>query len=304
MRPQVVIGEVRSLTLEARRRQRELLLATYRSPRYFGGTEVEVRTEQHGYVREIDLEALREALHTRRGEAEVEICKEIGEYVAYGEEVVRVRAEHLEEAERLARTAREALSLDYQRAVGRDPSFGVQQILMIGWSSASTAYHNPAVALEAVRNLRDIAARWAANYEEVEGSDGTLPLVYPDGLMKRVLDALEAIAVVSTESLQPETFEEVMHAYRYVFPRLPKHLQDRGATSLCRLVTGLGDLVLTRPLDGALETVAQTLRGAGYADTAEVIETARQQMASTVGKLGGRSTRAQQATSGTSARPR
>jgi hypothetical protein len=239
----------------------------------------------------------REALRSRQGKAEVEIRLEVGDYVAYGEEIVRVRAERPEEAERLAEVARDAISLDYQRAVRRDPAFGVEQIRMIGWSSGSTAYHNPGVSLEAVRNLRDILARWATNYEEVEGSDGTLPLVYPDGLVKRVLEALEAIAVVSTESLQPETFEEVLHAYRHVFSRLPEHLQRRGCTSVRRLVTGLGDLVLTPQLEDALEEVARTLRELGHADTADILERAKREMASTASTLGARSTRAQQATS-------
>lgn len=297
MRPQTVIGEVRTLTLKARRHQRELLLVSYRSPRYFGGTEVRICTERHGYVRDVNVDKLREALRSRQGEAEVELCLEVGNYVAYGEEVARVRAERPEEADRLAKVTREAISLDFQRAVKRDPSFGIEQIHMIGWSSGSTAYHNPGVALEAVRNLRDILARWAANYEEVEGSDGELPLVYPDGLVKRVIEALEAIAVVSTESLQPETFEEVLHAYRHTFPRLPEHLQERVCTSICRLVTGIGDLVLTPQLEKALEEVVRTLRELGHGETADVLKRVKQELASTAGRLGARSTRAQEATS-------
>lgn len=295
MRPQTVIGEMRTLTLEARRRQRRLLIATYREPRYRAGTEVRVTTDQHGYIRDIDVDALCEALESRRGEAEIEIRREIGDFVAYGEELALVRAAHPDEAHRLAGRARDAISLDYQRAVERDPSFGVQQILMIGWSSGSTAYHNPGVAMEAIRNLRDLASRWSANYEEVEGSDGTIPLVYPDGLLERVIDSISDIGVVSTESIQPDTFEEVMHTYRQIFPNLPEHLQDRTATSIRRMVTGMADLILTRPLQGSLEALEPILREAGYAETADILRDAREQMLSATGRLGARSTRAQQA---------
>ncbi|MDX1419220.1 MAG: DUF2254 family protein [Rubricoccaceae bacterium] len=297
MRPQTVIGEVRTLTLEARRRQRELLLVSYRSPRYLGGTEVRIRTEQHGYVREVKVDPLREALATRRGEVEVEIPLEIGDYVAYGEELARVRAAVPEEAHRLAEVARKAVELDYQRAVRRDPSFGIEQIRMIGWSSGSTAYHNPSIAQEAIRNLRDIVARWTENYDEVEGSGGSLPLVYPDGLVQRALTAMESLAVVATESLQPKTFEEVLHAYSHVFGQLPEHLQDRTAISMGRLVTALGDLVLTPQLEKALGEVAQTLRASGYGNAADVVETATQQMASGAGTLAARATRVKEATS-------
>ena len=202
MRPSAVIDEVRVLTLEARERQRELLILSHRAPQYTGGTEVRVCTEAHGYVRDIDVDALREALEQRRGEAEIELVLEIGDYAAYGDELARVRAERPEEAERLARVTEDALRLDYERATRRDPSFGVEQIRVIGWSSGSTAYHNPGIALEAVRNLRDVIARWVVNYEEVEGSGGQIPLVYPDGLVERALEAIGALAVVSTESLQ------------------------------------------------------------------------------------------------------
>ncbi len=291
MRPQAVIENVRTLTLEARRRQRELLMASYRSPRYAGGTEIRIRTEAHGFVREIRLEPLKKALQGRRGEAEVELRLEVGDYASYGDELARVRAEDPAEAERLAGVTRKAIRLDSQRATERDPSFGVDQILMIGWSSGSTARHNPGVALDAVRNLRDIVARWTVNYEEVEGSDGTIPLVYPDGLVQKAIGAMEAIAVVATESMQSVTFEEVMHAYRHVFHKLPEKLQDRAAVSLCRLVTGLGDLLLTPQLESALDGVARTLRDAGYPDNADVVEASTREMASTAGTLAARSTR-------------
>ena len=297
MRPQTVIGNVRTLTLVARERQRDLLMASYRSPRYTGGTHVQVRTEKHGFVREIKLDKLRRALQERRGEVEIEIRLEVGDYASYGDVLACVRAEQPGEAERLARVTRKAIVLDYQRATGRDPAFGVEQILMIGWSSGSTARHNPGVALDAVRNLRDILARWLVNYEEVEGSGGTIPLVYPDGLVQDALAALEAIAVVATESMQSLTFEEVMNAYQRLIPRLPEKLKQRSAVSLCRLVTGLGDLVLTPQLEAALAGVAQTLRETGDPDTAAVVERSVRQMASTAGTLAARSTRVGKATS-------
>ena len=297
MRPTAVLNDVRVLTLQARERQRDLLILSYRTPQYTGGTEVRVHAEAHGYVRDIDVDVLRAALGERSGEAEVECVLEIGEYAAYGDELVRVRAERPEDAERLARVARDAVRLDYQRATRRDPSFGVEQLRVMGWSSGSTAYHNPGVALEAVRNLRDVVARWMVNYDEVEGSGGQIPLVYPDGLVERALEAIGALAVVSTESLQFATYEGAVRAYEGVFARLPDHLQDRVAASLRRLVTGLGDHILTQSLEEALTAIAHTLRTEGHADTADVVETARRQMASVAGSLAARSTRAQEATS-------
>lgn len=295
MRPQAVVGEVRTLTLKARRRQADLLLASYREPRFHGGTEQRLRTEKHGYVREIDLNKLKGALRNRQGEAEVEICVEIGDYVAYGEETARVRAEFPADVERLSKAAREAVVLDAQRAVERDPSFGVQQILMIGWSSASTAYHNPGIAMEAVRNLRDLAARWSANFQEIEDSDGTIPLVYPDGLVQRVVDAMEAIGIASTESLQFATFQEVVCSFNRIYNDLPEKLQERTEIALCHLLTGLGDHVLAQPLQRALTEMADTLRADGRTETADALEAACHQMAGISGELNARSTRAKEA---------
>lgn len=295
MRPQVVIGEVRTLTLEARQRQKDLLLASWRTPQYRGGTEVAVTTEDRGYLRDVDVEQLRRALQTRKVEAEIEILPEIGNYVAYGEVMARVRAETRAEAERLAQVTRAALRLDYRRAVKRDPSFGIEQLLMIGWSSGSTAEHNPGVAAESVRNLRDIAARWAETYESVEQSDGEIPLVYPDGLMKRVFDAFQALAGVSSESLQTPLFEEVLHAYILLIPRLPEELLDQLVDSLGRLMTALGDLVMTRMLDEAMEKLAVALSNRGREEAAARIRDAKREMASLSWGIEGRSTRAQEA---------
>lgn len=303
MRPQAALAGVRTATLEARRRQRELLLSTYRAPRLHEGTEIAVTTAEHGYVRDLDLNALRKALDPLQGPVEVEICREIGDFVAYGDILARVRAERHDDAHRLADAVKEALKLDFERATWRDPAFGVEQLRVAGWSSGSTAYHNPGVAAEAVRNLRDILARWSASYEDLEASDGTLPIVYPDGLVQRVLEALEAIAVVATESLQPDTFAEVLRAYHHAFTDLPAHLQERTATSVSRLLTGLGDLVLTPPLQGALRGLARQLRETGHEDVAARVETASLQMASTAGHLAARSTRVKQATSDTAGAP-
>lgn len=295
MRPQAALAGVRTETLEARRRQRELLAVTVRTSQLNEDADVAVTTTQHGYVRDVDLDLLRDAFQACKGPAEIEYALEIGDFVAYGDTLGRVRAERPDEARRLAEAAREALRLDYERATWRDPAFGVEQLHMAGWSSGSTAYHNPGVAAEAVRNLRDLLARWTADPEDAAASAETLPVVYPDALVERVLEALEAIAVVATESLQPATFEEVLRAYHHTFAELPPALQERAATSLARLVTGLGDLVLTPPLQNALQGVADVLRAAGHERTAEQIGTAAQQMASATGELAARSTRVKQA---------
>lgn len=296
-RPQAVLEEVRTLTLEARRHQERLLRGSYREPRYEGGVESIVWNAKHGYVREIRFDDLVALLEGSDGKVEVEFRIEVGDYVAYGEEVARVRAERREESERLAAATRDIVVLDSQRATARDPSFGVEQLQMAGWSSGSSAFQNPGVAMEAVRNLRDVIARWAVDFEQEEASGSRLPIVYPDGLVIRAIDAVESVGVASTESLQAPTLEEVFRAYRNLLPDLPESLRDRVEGSIRRLLTGVADHVLTRPLESEMKKLARALREVGSVATAEGLEDALEGLREVSGQVAARSNRAQLASS-------
>ena len=56
-----------------------------------------------------------------------------------------------------------------------------------------------------------------------------LPVVYTDNGFSRLMDAFETLAVVSSESMQHQSFAEVIHTLTVMFVRLPPEQQRRAS---------------------------------------------------------------------------
>jgi hypothetical protein len=184
-----------------------------------------------------------------------------------------------------------AVHLDAQRDLAGDPAHGVEQMVMIAWTSVSTSKSSPAPGLAAIRSLRDLLARWSVPGED-EPDEAAAPVVYTDTVLADVMDALESLAVVSTESMQHQCFAEVARALTILFDRLSPDLQRRAEDLVRRTIPGLGDHVLTVELDAALSALHRALASAGRLETAAALLTAQADFRQTVGKFNSRSTRA------------
>jgi transcription initiation factor TFIIIB Brf1 subunit/transcription initiation factor TFIIB len=164
---------------------------------------------------------------------------------------------------------------------------------MIAWTSISTAKSNPAPAVEAVRALRDVLARWSA-----PGEDGnavsehvTAPVIYPDAVMSEVLRTFQSLAVVASESMQHQSLAEIIRSVAILYPRLPAAEQEQADEFTRRMLSALGDHVLTVELEDALQRLQSVLAIEGEADTASALAQAMEELGTSVGRLNSKSTR-------------
>jgi hypothetical protein len=250
-----------------------------------------VRASTDGFVVAIDLDAIAAALRHAPG-AEVALHLPIGAYAAFCDALAEVRAAPADDVEKLIEAVGPAIRLERERDLDRDPAFGIEQIETIAWTTISTSKQDPNPGLEAVRNLRDLLARWAMDdHDGEESSDQRLAVVYPDDVMERLLGTIESLTVVASESMQHHAYADVLRGLAATLDRLPPPLAKRAEEVVLRSLAGLGDHVLTAELDGALTAVARALEQASLIEGAEAVRAAQSELAATVGLLNSRSTR-------------
>ncbi len=91
--------------------------------------------------------------------------------------------------------------------------------------------------------------------------------------------------------MQHQTYIEVLHTFTKMFDRLNETHQKRVEDIILRLLSALGDLVLTGELNESLSALAAKLKASERFETAAAVEKAREELALSVGKLNSRSTR-------------
>jgi hypothetical protein len=109
--------------------------------------------------------------------------------------------------------------------------------------------------------------------------------------MEKLMDTFETLAVVSSESMQHQNFIEVIITFTTMFDRLSKKWQERTEDILLRLLSGLGDHILTAELEKALTVLTNKLIMSGRHEVAAAIKNALVQLSQSVGKLNSRATR-------------
>jgi uncharacterized membrane protein len=292
MRPVVVIETIHNHVLAARDCQRDWLRKVHDAPRMSGSDPILVRAATHGYVTRVDVDALK-GMKTN-GEVEVVLRMSVGTYAAFQDTLAEVRAGSPQDAEDVAEAARSAIRLEQQRDLDTDAAYGIEQLAIIGWTSVSTAKSNPSPGLLVVHSLRDLMARWSAaeaNPKADMQADCKVSVIYRDDVVAHLLDAFGALAVVASESMQPQTLAEIARTFDLMFNRLPAQWQPKAEDLIRRSLSALGEHVLTSELDDALSGLVRALTAAGRVETAAEILLAQKTLASSIGKLGSRATR-------------
>jgi uncharacterized membrane protein len=292
MRPSAILESIHDHTLRARERQIPLLRRTRRRPEGRGPLRQTVRAPSDGFVTTIDLDALAEALQPAP-QSEITFHLPLGGYAAYGDPLAEVTGAYGEDLDALAEAVRGAVQLERERDLERDPSFGLEQMETIAWTTISTSKQDPNPGLEAVRNLRDLLARWAvADPEETGETDAEcLPIVYPDDVIERLMGTIESLTIVASESMQHHVYADVLRGLATTMDRLPPELAKRSEELVLRSLAGLGDQVLSAELEDALVDIADAFDMAGLVEGAVAVRTARVELAASVGKLNSRATR-------------
>ncbi|GGL55664.1 hypothetical protein GCM10014719_66170 [Planomonospora parontospora subsp. antibiotica] len=276
MRPTSVVRSIQDLAFTARLRQLPLLARSRTRP-VVDGDSLPVTTRATGYVVDISTARLERLLAPTGDAVEVAFQVRIGDLLAYGDTVARIRGGDEESRRRVADDVLDCVTIDRVRNADVDPDHAIEQLGNIAWAATSTR-QNPDVALASVGALRDLSARCAAaGVPEAEAYGGPLPVVYDDALQRRIVAALVDLVVVSTSSRQHQTCAVALSTLAEILPQLPDRDRDLAVKSL------------QRALPATLSHVASVEMGRGLARLRAAFDTiGREDMADQVRDMGPR----------------
>ncbi len=280
MNPEVIIGAIHDSTLLARQKQMVLIANTLRKETYNGPNDLTVKAISEGYITRINLNTIERAIQQGKGRVEVKLLVAIGAYVIYEDQIADIEAEFADDAERVSEAVRRSLDLSRQRDILYDAAFGLEQLETIGWTSISSAKSDPAPGLMVIRSAGDLLSHWIREekLEKLPDRAG-LDVVYHDDVMDRLMDVLESAAVAAYESKQHMSLSEVYCTIMASFVRMSPLLQQRSIDLLMRSLPALRGQILTNDLDHSVGLVIRTLQTNGYADRANAIQQARDELA-------------------------
>lgn len=294
MRPEQIIQFIHDKVLEARSEDLALLAATRRDG-HAGWHDLRlVRSRESGYVVGLDLARIEAAL-ARHGDVEIEILIPLGTYRAVGDPVFRLRggpgASPSEEArEGVVGEVLAAFAYDDGRDLQASTAYGLHQLATIAWTSVSTSKSNPNPGLTVIQALRDVIAQWSPGEVEIRGDAGSR-IVYRDAAPVLATDALEAVIVVASESIQSQTLAEALGTLAILLRHVAAPTAERLADVARRALSSLGEHVLTRQLEAALADLVQALDERGFVAVSGAVSAASAELATSLGKLNSRSTR-------------
>ena len=283
MRPSEIIKEIHNEILRAYDYQHALLGATRRSAL---GTSaaITVCSTGDGFVTRIDVDALA-SIVARDPDGEVILKVSTGTYVALGDALAITTS-----GEPTAQAVREAIRLEAVRDIRVDPCYGIESLVNIGWTSISTSKQDAAPGRLVILTLRDLFGRFAERKGDLGQMARDNPVVYNHDVDTAMWDAVDSLAEVCSESMQSHNLAEIVRSLAAVCSRLDGADQGRVTEAALRILSGLGDHVLTKSLDSAMVELADVLDHHQLAEAGR-IRVARDELASTIGVLNSRSTR-------------
>ena len=296
MRPAQIIQFIHERVLEAREDDLRLLAATRRTPRPDWPVIASVRSRESGYMVGLDTARIERAVERHaQGIVEIEFDIPVGTYRAVNDPLFRVRSMPgatlgVDAREKLAEETVGALIYDDGRDLRHDATYGLHQLSTIAWTSVSTSKSNPSPGLSVIQALRDIIAQWSAEETETR-EDPASSIVYADAAPTAATDALEAVIVVASESIQSQTLAEAVTTLAILLRHVGQPTAERLADIANRTLSSLGEYVLTRQLEAALHDLAKALGARGFDTVAGAVSDASTELAASLGKLNSRSTR-------------
>lgn len=296
MRPAQIIQFIHGRVLEARGADLRLLAATRRSPRPDWPVAASIRSRESGYVVGLDIARIETAVRRHApGGVEIEFDIAVGTYRAVHDPLFRVRCRPgttlaADTRAQLVDATLGALAYDDGRDLKHDAAYGLHQLSTIAWTSVSTSKSNPSPGLSVIQALRDIISHWSAGETEAPGNPASC-VVYTDAAPTTATDALEAVIVVASESIQSQTLTEAVTTLAILLRHVEQPTAERLADIANRALSSLGEHVLTRQLEAALADLANALGERGFVTVAAAVSEASAELAASLGKLNSRSTR-------------
>jgi uncharacterized membrane protein len=298
MRPETIAATVHDETDDARQRHIKNLARFRSHAESEAPVQVRLRSSDNGFVTTIFPDKLDSCFKECGDDIEVVLHAHVGDYISYSEDLADIRGNDSVQAEAVARCIIGAYRIERERSIRSDPTYGLEQLEMIAWTEVSSAEHNPETGLIVLHLLHDLLARWldsdSTNLATTSLRDEKkLPVVYaPENIVDQMMDIMESLATVSSESRQHQVLTEVINVIAALYPDLGPEHQERADDALRRILSTMGAHVLTRDLDVALHALTQRLEADHHLQIADTVATAHMKLADSVGKLGSRMTRA------------
>lgn len=290
MRPHSVIAAIHDHTIKARSVDGSMIEGTRRTPRAGLSWSQVVRTDAYGVVCGIDLPTIERS--AAEHDADIEIVARVGTNLAFRDPLFCILAARPLSGDALLaldRSITAAIKIEARRTIDSDAGFGIEQLYSIAWTTASTSKQNPQPAILVCHCLRDIIARWSSTDTIPERTASRI--VYADRGVDDAILAIAAIGVVASESMQNTLAAEVWRTLATLIDDVPAERLPALTDTVRRLLSSLGDHVLTRDLEEELNRCRRSLEGRGEPDVAEDIRAAADTLAESIGILNSRGTR-------------
>ncbi|HET7034448.1 MAG TPA: DUF2254 family protein [Thermomicrobiaceae bacterium] len=270
MRPPVIVSGIRDLTLAARGRQHGLLAKTRAALPGSPRLPLRVVTADSGFLISIDIDGILDAVASAPAPVEVEFAVSIGAFLTVGDTVACLGSDNAAGARSVGEALVRAIRIEHGRDLTSDPSYGIEQLRTIAWTTISTSKQNPAVAVTVVQALRDLLARWQRTDAARERAL-TSPVAYADAVDEHLFLALEQLAVIASKSAQSMTYAALLDTIADMIDRGPEAWQERLLAALGRILPLLPDFSLTANLEQSVTQLRQTLGRRGRATAAEAV---------------------------------
>jgi uncharacterized membrane protein len=273
MRPTSVLPRVRDIALHTRYQRRPLLAHVRDRPRLPPEPATEVTNDGTGFIVDLRLAHLVDALRSSAGEVEVVLENPIGTYLSPGDVVGHVRGADAAARERAASAVRRAIVLDQHRDPETDPAYAMEQIAGVAWNAYSGAAQSPLVGAIAMRMLVDLFSRWVLEppLDPVPEHE-VLPVVYPDLVVVVVGGDLLRIPLVSTQGHATPS-AEVMLAVADVIQDVPTRYADMIEDRLWRILPVLeAQVAFPAHLERSARHLVQAMRACGRDGFAQALE--------------------------------
>ncbi|WP_433236478.1 DUF2254 family protein [Streptosporangium sp. CA-135522] len=269
MRPTSVVRSIQEQAYQARLRQIPLLARSRTRSLVRGEEPTVVTTRATGYVIDISTARLESLLAVTGDAVEVSFQVRLGDLLAYGDTVARIRGGSPEQRDRIADSVLTCVTIDRARNADIDPDHAIEQLGNVAWAATSTR-QNPDVALAAVGALRDLSARWAAaGVPDAGAYGGPLPVVYDDVVQRRIVAALIDLVVVSASSRQHQTCAVALSTLADILPLLAERDKDVAVKSLRRALPATLSHVASVEMGRALAKLRAALDTIGKEDMAD-----------------------------------
>lgn len=294
MRPETIVNEIHDSTEHAYHQYQQMLSRLRRVSQSEAPIQVTLCSLQNGFLVEIDLNHMQRSLANRSSDVEVIARVGLGEYIAYGGALAAIKADNREKAHEIATQIGQAFVFEPTMQIHNNPQYGFKQLETVAWTEGSTAKQNPETVMMALNMFRDLLMRWLITDAEINDKNQDverIAFVYPDLAIFYLMDMMESLATVSTESMQHQNFSEILDILSESYPHQPEALRHRSVDMIWRMLSAMGDHVLTGTLELSLLQLEETLALYGNKKESVRLALAHQAFGASLGELHSRASR-------------